>query len=193
MRSVCVFCGSSRGNDPAFTRAAEDLGRAFVRRGMTLVYGGGNIGLMGVAADEVLRGGGRVIGVIPRQLVEKELAHHGVTELRIVGSMHERKALMAELADGFLALPGGYGTVEEFSEVLTWGQLGLHQKPMGMLNVSGYYDHLLQFLDHAVRTNLLRGEHRQLVLECDDAEQLLDRMLHWRPGPVEKWIRPDET
>jgi hypothetical protein len=193
MQSICVFCGSSVGNDPAFRQAAEALGQALVQRNITLVYGGGNIGLMGVIADQILRRGGRVIGVIPRKLVEKELAHHGITDLRVVGSMHERKALMAELAEGFIALPGGSGTIEEFSEVLTWGQLGLHSKPMGMLNVSGYFDHLLRFLDHAVDVHLLRPEHRQLVLESDRVDVLLQSMADWRATPTPKWIQPDET
>jgi uncharacterized protein (TIGR00730 family) len=193
MQSVCVFCGSCVGNDPAFPQAAAALGRALVEHAITLIYGGGNIGLMGVIADHVLAGGGRVIGVIPKMLVDKELAHHGVTELRIVGSMHERKALMADLAEGFIALPGGYGTIEEFSEVLTWSQLGLHAKPLGMLNVSGYYDHFLRFLDHAVEVALLRPEHRRLVLEAENAEVLLRRMLDWRAAPMPKWIQPDET
>lgn len=193
MQRICVFCGSSAGNDLAFRQAAEALGQALVQQNITLVYGGGNIGLMGVIADQVMRAGGQVIGVIPRQLLEKELAHHGITELRVVGSMHERKALMAELADGFIALPGGYGTVEEFSEVLTWGQLGLHSKPMGMLNVSGYFDHLLRFLDHAVEVRLLIAEHRRLVLESDRVEVLLQRMADWQATPTAKWIQPDET
>jgi uncharacterized protein (TIGR00730 family) len=193
MQRICVFCGSSVGDEPAFRSAAEDLGRTLANRGVTLVYGGGNIGLMGVIADQMLRDNGRVIGVIPRQLVEKELAHRGISELRIVGSMHERKALMAELADGFIALPGGYGTIEEFSEVLTWGQLGLHQKPMGILNAAGYFDHFLRFLDHAVHVRLLRPEHRQLVLESDSAEGILQRLTAWQPQPIPKWIQPDET
>lgn len=193
MNSTCVFCGASAGHDPAFSQAARTLGRFLAERDITLVYGGGNIGLMGVLADAVLDGGGRVIGVIPKMLVDKELAHHGITDLRIVGSMHERKALMADLADGFIALPGGYGTVEEFSEVLTWGQLGLHAKPLGILNVSGYYDHFLRFLDHAVATRLLRPEHRQLVLEATDVAQLWQRMQDWQALPTPKWIQPDET
>lgn len=193
MRNICVFCGSSVGNDPAFPQAAQALGRRLAESGITLVYGGGNIGLMGVVADAVLGGGGSVIGVIPKMLVEKELAHHGITELRIVASMHERKALMAELAEGFLALPGGYGTIEEFSEVLTWGQLGLHAKPMGILNVSGYFDHFLRFLDHAVQTRLLRPEHRRLVLEATSVEGLLQSMTDWQAAPMPKWIQPDET
>jgi uncharacterized protein (TIGR00730 family) len=190
---LCVFCGSSTGADPAFRRAAETLGAALVRQEIALVYGGGNIGLMGVIADHVMQAGGQVIGVIPRQLLEKELAHHGITDLRVVGSMHERKALMAELAEGFIALPGGYGTIEEFSEVLTWSQLGLHAKPMGLLNVSGYYDHFLRFLDHAVDVQLLRPEHRRLVLESDDAQQLLQHMHDWQAPSLPKWIEPDET
>ena len=193
MQSICVFCGSSVGNDPAFRQAAEALGQALVEQHTTLVYGGGNIGLMGEIADQVMRGRGRVIGVIPRKLVEKELAHHGITDLRVVGSMHERKALMAELAEGFIALPGGYGTVEEFSEVLTWGQLGLHSKPMGMLNVSGYFNHLLRFFDHAVDVHLLSPEHRRLVLESDRVDVLLQSMADWRATPTPKWIQPDET
>jgi len=193
MRRICVFCGSSAGNDLAFRQAAQALGQALVQQNITLVYGGGNIGLMGVIADQVMRAGGQAIGVIPRQLVEKELAHQGITELRIVGSMHERKALMADLAEGFIALPGGYGTVEEFSEVLTWGQLGLHSKPMGMLNVSGYFDHLLRFLDHAVEVRLLNAEHRRLVLESDRVEVLLQRMADWQATPTARWIQPDET
>lgn len=193
MQSICVFCGASIGNDPAFRQAAEALGQALAQRHLTLVYGGGNIGLMGAIADQTLRSGGRVIGVIPRQLVDKELAHRGITDLRVVGSMHERKALMADLADGFIALPGGYGTVEEFSEVLTWGQLGLHEKPMGILNVADYFDHFLRFLDHAVSVRLLSPEHRRLVLEAGDADALLQRMADWRATPTPKWISPDET
>ena len=162
-------------------------------KGVILVYGGGNIGLMGVVADAVLSGGGNVIGVIPRMLVDKELAHHGITELRIVGSMHERKALMADLAEGFIALPGGYGTIEEFSEVLTWGQLGLHSKPMGILNVSGYYGHFLRFLDQAVEACLLRPEHRRMVLEAARADELFQAMTDWRATPRPKWIQADET
>jgi uncharacterized protein (TIGR00730 family) len=193
VRSLCVFCGSSTGSDPAFRRAAETLGAALVRRDITLVYGGGNIGLMGVIADRMMADGGRVIGVIPRQLQQKELAHHGITDLHVVGSMHERKALMAELAEAFIALPGGYGTVEEFSEVLTWSQLGLHAKPMGLLNVSGYFHHFLRFLDHAVDVQLLRSEHRCLVLESDDADALLDRMNRWQAPDLPKWIDADES
>jgi uncharacterized protein (TIGR00730 family) len=193
MKSICVFCGSSFGNDPGFKQAADSLGNALARRGITLVYGGTNVGLMGVIADRVMADGGRVIGVIPKSLIDKELAHRGITDLKIVGSMHERKALMADLSDGFIALPGGLGTIEEFSEVLTWGQLGLHPKAMGLLNVSSYFDCFLQFLDHAVDVRLLRSEHRRLVLESDDVENLLEQMEKWQPLQMPKWIRPEET
>jgi hypothetical protein len=162
-------------------------------RKIALVYGGGNIGLMGVIADAVMQGGGEVIGVIPQALVDKELAHHGITDLRIVHSMHERKALMAELSNAFIALPGGYGTLEEFCEVLTWAQLGLHEKPFGLLNVSGFYDHFLRFLDHVVETRLLRPEHRALALEAQTVDDLLNQIAAWEPTPMGKWIHPDET
>ncbi len=193
MHNICVFCGASVGNDPAFQLAARALGEALVQQGIGLVYGGGNIGLMGVIADQVLAAGGRAIGVIPKMLVDKELAHQGLTELRIVGSMHERKALMAELADGFIAMPGGYGTIEEFSEVLTWGQLGLHAKPMGLLNVSGYFEHFLRFFDHAVAVRLLRVEDRRFMLEATSPDELLQQMRDWQATPMPKWIEPDET
>ena len=193
MQRIGVFCGSSLSNNQDIQQAAAALGQVLARRAITLVYGGGNIGLMGVLADHVMGGGGSVIGVIPKMLVDKELAHHGITDLRIVGSMHERKAPMVDLADGFIALPGGYGTIEEFSEVLTWGQLGLHTKPMGILNVSGYFDHFLRFLDHAVRVRLLRPEHRRLVLEATSADALLERLTDWHAEPTPKWIQPEET
>lgn len=192
-RSLCVFCGSSTGDDPAFSQAARELGDSLVKRQITLVYGGGNIGLMGVIADRVMQGGGRVIGVIPRQLQEKELAHHGITDLQVVDSMHQRKARMAELAQAFIALPGGFGTIEEFAEVLTWSQLGLHAKPMGLLNVSGYFDHFLDFLDHAVDVRLLQSEHRRLVLESDRADPLLEQMQAWQAPRLPKWIESEET
>jgi uncharacterized protein (TIGR00730 family) len=193
MQRFCVFCASSVGNDPAFTRAAESLGQALAARQIGLVYGGGNIGLMGVIADAVMNGGGQAIGVIPQALVDKELAHRGITELRIVRSMHERKALMAELSDAFIALPGGFGTMEEFCEVLTWAQLGLHKKPSGLLNISGFYDHFLLFLDHIVETRLLRPQHRELVLDSTNVEDLLTRISAWKPAAIDKWIHPEET
>jgi uncharacterized protein (TIGR00730 family) len=157
------------------------------------VTGGGRVGLMGVVADSAMDAGGDVIGVIPEALAAKEVAHAGLTELRVVGSMHERKALMAELSDGFVALPGGFGTLEEFFEVLTWAQLGLHPKPCGLLNVAGYYDPLLSLLDHAVQEQFLRSAHRALVIEEKDPERLLDRLAAFRPRGAEKWIGPDQT
>jgi uncharacterized protein (TIGR00730 family) len=160
---------------------------------MGLVYGGGNVGLMGVVADSVIAGGGEVIGVIPQALMRRELGHAGLTELRIVGSMHERKAGMAELADGFIALPGGFGTLEEFCEILTWAQLGIHSRPCGLLNVAGYYDPLLALFDRGVEERFIRAEHRGLVLEEQDPDRLLDRMASWRPPALAKWIDPDET
>ncbi|TVS15800.1 MAG: TIGR00730 family Rossman fold protein [Planctomycetaceae bacterium] len=193
LHSLCVFCGSSTGNDPAFCQAAQALGDALVHQQITLVYGGGNIGLMGVIADRVMQGGGRAIGVIPRQLQEKELAHHGITDLHVVDSMHQRKARMAELAEAFVAMPGGYGTIEEFAEVLTWSQLGLHTKPMGLLNVSGYFDHFLRFLDHAVDVRLLQPEHRRLVLESDHVDHLLQQMHDWQAPSLPKWIESEAT
>ena len=188
MQRLCVFCGSSRGVNSQYAALARCLGGLLARRGLGLVYGGGNVGLMGVLADAVLKDGGHVIGVIPQALVDLEVAHDGVSDLRIVGSMHERKALMADLADGFIALPGGIGTLEEFCEILTWAQLGLHQKPCGLINVADYFDHLLAFLDHAVSERFLRPEHHRMVLVDSDPETLLDRLEAYRPPQLEKWI-----
>ncbi len=193
MQRICVFCGSNSGANPAYVEAARDLGRALAQRGIGLVYGGGNIGLMGALADAVMTAGGEAIGVIPEALMRKELGHRGVTELRVVGSMHERKAMMADLADGFIAMPGGYGTLEEYCEVLTWTQLGYHRKPCGLLNVAGFYDALLAFLDHAAGERFLRTEHRALVLAESDPEQLLERIAAWRPLAVEKWFQPQAS
>jgi uncharacterized protein (TIGR00730 family) len=193
VKRICVFCGSSVGKDAVFREAAVELGAVLVSRGLGLVYGAGNIGLMGILADAVLERGGSVIGVIPRALVDKEVAHMHLTDLRVVHSMHERKALMAELADGFMALPGGYGTLEEFCEILTWLQLGLHQKPCGLLNVAGFYDPFLAQLDQAVKAGFVRPTHRGLFLTRDHAPALLDAMDDWRPPVSEKWIDRDET
>jgi uncharacterized protein (TIGR00730 family) len=193
MQRICVFCASSIGNDPAFTLAAESLGQALAARKIGIVYGGGNIGLMGVIADAAMNAGGEVTGVIPQALVDKELAHRGITDLRIVHSMHERKALMAELSDGFIALPGGFGTLEEFCEILTWAQLGLHKKPFGLLNVSGFYNHFLKFLDHIVEARLLRPQHRALILDATSVDNLLTRISNWKTTLVDKWIHPEET
>src|SRR6266478_63764 len=164
MKRICVFCGSSAGRNPVYLDTARAMGKALVRRGIDLVYGGGRVGLMGAIADTVLSDGGEVIGCIPQPMVAREVAHHGVTELRVVHSMHERKALMAELSDAFIALPGGYGTIEEFCEVLTWTQLGLQRKPCGLLNVEGYYDHLLALFDHALAEQFLKPVHRRMVV-----------------------------
>jgi uncharacterized protein (TIGR00730 family) len=188
MLSVCVFCGASPGADPAYADAATALGAFLASTGRRLVYGGGHVGLMGAVADAALAGGGTVVGVIPQSLVEREIAHTGLTELRVVGSMHERKALMAELSDGFVALPGGIGTLEELFEVWTWGQLGLHRKPYGLLNVGGFYDPLLGFLDHLVAQRFVRREHRDLVLVDDAAERLVHRMVRHDPPALPKWI-----
>jgi uncharacterized protein (TIGR00730 family) len=174
LKRVCVYCGSREGSRPAYARAARDLGAALAARGIGLVYGGGRIGLMGIVADAVLAEGGSVTGVIPRALVSKEVAHLDLKDLRVVGSMHERKALMAELSDAFIALPGGFGTLEEMFEVLTWAQLRFHQKPCGLLNVEGFYDGLLSFLDHAVSEDFIRARLRASVLVETDPFRLLD-------------------
>jgi uncharacterized protein (TIGR00730 family) len=187
-RRICVFCGSNSGTNPAYRDAAIHLGSLLAERGIELVYGGGNVGLMGVLADSVLEANGRVIGVIPESLMAKEVGHLGLTELRIVKSMHERKALMADLSDGFIAMAGGFGTFEEFCEVVTWSQLAIHAKPCGLLNVEGYYDPLLQLFDQAVREGFLREENRRLVLEDRDPESLLKKMADFAPIPADKWI-----
>lgn len=188
---VCVFCGSSSGNSDAFESAARQLGDALLEFGHALVYGGAHVGLMGLIADTVLSGGGEVIGVIPRQLVEKEIAHQKLTRLHVVETMHERKALMADLSDAFIALPGAYGTLDELFEILTWAQLGLHQKPIGILNVDGYYDSLLHFLDRGVESGFLKSANRELFLVDTVPALLLERMAQHRPAPVSKWIAPD--
>jgi uncharacterized protein (TIGR00730 family) len=193
MKSICVFCGSSPGRRPEYREAALQFGKELARRGLRLIYGGGSIGLMTVIADQVLAEGGEVIGVIPQALVDKEVAHTGLTDLRIVGSMHERKALMANLADGFVALPGGMGTLEELCEILTWAQLGLHQKPCGLLDVAGYYEGLRRFFDHMVDERFLKEEHHHFLLLSNDAGELLDRLERYRPVPVPKWIDKEEV
>ena len=193
VKRICVFLGSSAGLQPEYIDVAKQLGRELVRRSLGLVYGGANLGLMKTLADTVLAEGGEVIGVIPKMLVEKEIAHQGLTELRIVGSMHERKALMADLTDGFIALPGGLGTFEEFFEVWTWAQLGLHAKPCGLLDVCGYFSHLIEFLDHAVEERFLRQENRDLLLWATEPDKLLDLFENYRPSHVPKWIQRDQT
>ncbi len=188
MRRVCVFCGSSPGQGPVYLEAARAMGRVLAGRGIGLVYGGGSVGLMGAMADAALAAGGEVVGVIPRALQLRELAHAGLTTLHVVGSMHERKARMAELSDGFVALPGGMGTLEELAEILTWAQLGLHARPVGLLDVAGYYRPLVAFLDRAVGEGFLRPEHRRLLLVDDEPGALLERFAAWTPPPIERWI-----
>ena len=189
LRRVCVFCGSAAGSRPAYRRAAARLGAELARRELGLVYGGGSIGLMGVVADAALAAGGEVVGVIPRSLARKEIAHAGLTRLQVVPSMHARKAMMADLADAFVAMPGGMGTLEELTEVLTWAQLGLHAKPCALLDVAGYWRPLVRLLDHAVEERFLRPEHRRLLLVERGPERLLDRLRRWRPPPhLRRWI-----
>jgi uncharacterized protein (TIGR00730 family) len=188
LQRICVFCGSSSGTQPIYTHAAATVGRLLAQQGTELVYGGGNVGLMGTVADSCLTHGGRVIGIIPQLLVDKEVAHTGLTELRIVGSMHERKALMADLSDAFLVLPGGFGTWEEFCEILTWSQLGIQSKACALLNVNGYYNPLLQMADNAVTEGFLRPIHRDLLLSDDDPTRLLDRLNTYVVPTVDKWI-----
>jgi uncharacterized protein (TIGR00730 family) len=193
VKRVCVFCGSSEGGRPIYADAARRLGAELVARKLGLVYGGCAIGLMGVLADSVLRHGGEAIGVIPEPLVAREVAHRGLTELRVVGSMHERKATMASLVDGFIALPGGLGTLEETFEVLTWAQLGIHAKPVGALNVDGYWDGLRRLITHAVDERFVRPEYGALLLFADTAAELLDRFVAWRAPDFPRWLDPTRS
>lgn len=193
MKRLGVFCGSSVGVNPAYTEVARALGTLLASRGIGLVYGGGNVGLMGVIADAALAAGGEVIGVIPQALADREIAHTGVTELRIVDSMHTRKAMMAELSDAFVAMPGGVGTFEEFFEAITWTQLGLHKKACGLLNVAGFYTPLAVFIDQAVSEGFIRPIHRTAIIVDDDPARLLDTLSTIDLPNVPKWIRPDET
>jgi len=194
VKRVCVFCGSNRGARPAYADAARSLAREIVDRKLGLVYGGGSVGLMGVLADSALAAGGEVIGVIPRPLATRELAHPRLSELRLVESMHERKATMASLVDGFITLPGGLGTFEEMLEVLTWAQLGIHLKPVGVLDVLGYYKGLRRFLGHAQDEGFVRPEHAALLLFARSAPELLDAMVGWRPPEIRRaWLRPGQS
>jgi uncharacterized protein (TIGR00730 family) len=188
VKNICVFCGSASGRRPSYARVARQLGAELADRGLGLVYGGGSIGLMGILADAALAGGGEVLGVIPRSLARREIAHHGLTRLEVVPSMHARKARMAKLSDAFLAMPGGIGTMEEFFEVLTWGYLGIHSKPTGLLDVGGYWQPLIGLLDHAVEEGFLRPAHRKLVVVDRSPSRLLERLAHCRVTPATRWI-----
>jgi uncharacterized protein (TIGR00730 family) len=181
LKRLCVFCGSSRGGNPAYSEAAQELGRLLAQRGLELVFGGGHIGLMGVLADAVIAAGGHTIGVIPRSMVDRELAHAGLAQLHIVDTMHERKARMADLADAFIALPGGFGTADELFEILTWAQLGIHQKPVGLVNTAGFFDPLLAWLDRAVSNGFLKPKHRRLLIKAATVRELLDRLNQFKP------------
>jgi uncharacterized protein (TIGR00730 family) len=193
MRRLCVYAGSNAGSDPAYADAARSLAALMAERGIGLVYGGGKVGLMGVLADTILAAGGEAIGVMPQALIDREIGHPGLTELKVVDSMHERKALMAELADAFVAVPGGIGTLEELIEVYTWSQLGIHDKACGVLNVRGYYDGLAAFLDHAVGEGFLRPQHRAVLTVAEDPRELLDALGTYTPPRVAKWLELDQT
>ena len=190
LKSLCIYCGASTGALPVYANAARRLAAELVERHIALVYGGGNIGLMGIIADEVLRLGGDVTGVIPIALVEREVGHQGLTKLHVVDTMHQRKAMMADLADGFIAMPGGIGTLEELFEVLTWSQLGLHEKPIGLLNVHGFYDGLIAFLDQVSDQGFLRNQHRDLLLHDSDPANLLQQFSIWKSGTVDDLLNP---
>ncbi len=193
MKSLCVYCGSSSGSKAGYADAARDLGRLLAESDIRLVYGGASVGIMGVLADEVIAAGGKATGVIPKAIFEKEVAHQGLSELCVVDSMHSRKAMMAELSDAFVALPGGLGTLEELFEILTWTQLGLQQKPCGLLNVAGFYDHLIRFLEHSVTQAFVKPVHRDMLLVETDARALLGALQAYHPPEVNKWIEASDT
>lgn len=193
MKRICVYCGSNLGRNPLYREAARRLGKTLVDRELGLVFGGGQVGMMGTVADAVLEYGGEAIGVIPEALAKKELMHTGLTQQHVVASMHERKAMMADLADGFIAMPGGWGTFEEIFEILTWSQLGFHRKPCGLLNESGYFDHLSAFLDHAIDQQFVKEQNRPMLMIDADAGALLDRFVSYQPPEVKKWISAEET
>ena len=193
LNRICVFCGSSSGNDIAITEAAEQLGRVFTERGITLVYGAAKIGVMGTIAETMLEEKGEVIGIIPQFLKKKEVVHHGLTQLVTTDNMHERKLKMQELSDGFITLPGGFGTLEELFEIRTWLQLGLHSKPIGLLNVNGFYDDLLQLLERMVRNGFLKMENYELLLVDSSIEGLLQKMESFKSPKIPKWLSPERT
>jgi len=188
MQRVCVFCGSSTGNKPEYAVGARELGLVLAKQNIDLVYGGGHVGLMGIVADAAMSAGAKAIGIIPRCLADKEVAHKGLTELKVVHTMHERKAQMSELSDGFIAMPGGFGTLEELFEVITWAQLGIHKKPFGLFNVGGYFDKLIEFMDFQVAEGFVPQRHRDMIIVADEAEQLVELLSGFRPAPQEKWM-----
>ncbi|MFZ6861586.1 TIGR00730 family Rossman fold protein [Undibacterium sp. Ji67W] len=192
MKSICVYCGASPGITPDYTLAARQLAATLVKHELRLVYGGGNVGLMGIIADEVLKLGGQVSGVIPKALMDKEVGHTGLTQLHIVNNMHERKALMAQLSDAFIAMPGGIGTLEELFEVMTWAQLGFHEKPIGLLNVNGFYDGLLQFLQHTGEQGFLRANHLEILIHDNQTESLLQKLQAYKAVPTTKWVQSND-
>lgn len=193
LQTICVFCAAGEGRSPLYAAEARAMGSYLAGSGRRLVYGGGRTGLMGALAEGALAAGGEVIGIMPKHLVDHEVAHTGLTELRVVSSMHERKAMLAELSDGFLAMPGGLGTLEELFEIWTWGQLGLHRKPYGMLNVNGYFTPLLTFLDHAVTEQFFRPEYRALLVVDTQPAALIARMEAMEPPPLPRWVQPETT
>ena len=193
IKSICIYCGSSPGRLEAYAEAAIAVAEALVSRNIRLVYGGASIGIMGLVADQVLKLGGQVVGVIPKGLAHKEVAHQQLTELHITQSMHERKMRMAELADGFIALPGGIGTLEELFEIWTWAQLGIHNKPCGLLNVEGYYDSLIGFLDHVLAEQFVKKHHHELLMVDSNPDRLLERYVNFQPPVVKHWVGKNET
>lgn len=193
INSICVYCGSSPGRIEAYGSAGCALAKSLVSRNIRLVYGGAGIGIMGMVADQVLKLGGQAIGVIPKALAHKEVAHKNLTELHVTQSMHERKMLMAELSDGFIALPGGIGTLEELFEIWTWAQLGFHNKPCGLLNVEGYYDSLIGFLDHVLAEQFVKKDHHAMLIVETNPDALLDRYINYQPPAVRHWVGKDET
>lgn len=193
IRNICVYCGSNPGKRPEYREGAVNLAEALVNEDIGLVYGGGSVGLMGILADAVLERGGKVTGVIPEDLVRREVGHEGLTELRVVDSMHERKATMSELSDGYIAMPGGLGTLEELFEMLTWAQLGIHRKPVAALNIDGYYDQLVSFLDHGVEQGFIKAPHRNMLMVEEDPADLLSQFASYEPPSVRKWMSAGQT
>lgn len=193
MKSILVYCGANQGKNPAYKEAAQALGKQLVKNNIKLVFGGGSVGLMGIVADTMLEAGGHVIGVIPDFLIKMEVGHKGLTELHTVESMHERKALMEKMSDGIIAIPGGFGTIDELFEILTWAQLGLHEKPIGILNVNGFYDFLLKQLEVMIQEGFLKQESRDLLLVSNNIEDLLQQMENFKPSPHKKWLKRGDT